>query len=74
MKIFNNIIVGSGPIGTHVFKKLKKDSLIITGKTEKKIKSTNIHPKIRLGVDRNTSKITDLIYSKKKQIFFIYIC
>ena len=59
MKIYNNIIVGSGPIGSHVFKKLKKNSLIITGKTERKIKSRNIHPKIRLGLGRKTSKITE---------------
>ena len=71
MKIYNNIIVGSGPIGSHVFKKLKKNSLIITGKTERKIKSRNIHPKIRLGLGRKTSKITDLIYSKKNK-FFLY--
>ncbi len=71
MRVYNNIIVGSGPIGSHVFKRLKKNSLIITGETGKTISSKNIHPKIRLELEKNTKKITDLIYSKKNN-FFLY--
>jgi hypothetical protein len=71
MLIYKNIIVGSGPTGCLVFKKLKKNSLIITGETSKKVKSNKIHPKIRLKLKDKTNKISDLIYSKKNN-FSIY--
>ena len=69
MLIYKNIVVGSGPTGCLVFKKLKKNSLIITGETSKKVKSNKIHPKIRLKLKDKTNKISDLIYSKKTLVF-----
>ena len=71
MRVYNNIVVGSGPIGNHVFNKLKNNTLIITGKTKKKINSKNIHPKIKLELEKNTEKVADLIYSKRDD-FFLY--
>lgn len=71
MRVYNNIIIGSGPIGIHVFKKLKNNSLIISGVTKKKINSKNIHPKIKLKLKKDTKKIADLLYSKKNN-FFLY--
>ena len=71
MLIYNNIVVGSGPSGCLVFKKLKKKSLIITGETHKEIKTNNIHPKIRVKLNKNTNKFADLVYSQKNN-FSIY--
>lgn len=71
MRVYNNIVVGSGPIGNHIFNKLKNNTLIITGKTKNKINSKNIHPKIKLELEKNTEKVADLIYSKRDN-FFLY--
>ena len=66
MLVYSNIIVGSGPSGYLAFKKLNKKSLLITGETQKKIFTDNVHPKIKLKLNKKTNKISDLIYSKKK--------
>ena len=71
MKIYNNIIAGSGPIGCHIFNKIKKNSILITGETNKNIFSTTIHPKVRVELNNQTNKFADLIYSKKNN-FSIY--
>ncbi|WP_440675412.1 hypothetical protein [Candidatus Pelagibacter sp. HIMB1593] len=71
MKIHKNIIIGAGLIGCHIFNKISKNSLLITGKTKKVINSRNIHPKIKLKLKKNTTKFSDLIYSKKND-FYIY--
>ena len=71
MLIHDNIVVGSGPIGCHIFQIIKKNSILITGKTNKEIDSKNIHPKIRLSLKKKTNKIADIIYSKKNN-FFLY--
>ena len=71
MLVYSNIIVGSGPSGYLAFKKLNKKSLLITGETQKKIFTDNVHPKIKLKLNKKTNKISDLIYSKKNN-FSIY--
>lgn len=71
MKIYNNIIAGSGPIGCYVFNKIKKNSILITGETDNQILSNTIHPKVRVELDNKTNKFADLIYSKKNN-FSIY--
>lgn len=71
MRIYKNIIVGSGPVGCHIFRKLSKNSILITGKTKKYIKSRNVHPKIKLKLKKFTNKFTDLIFSKKNN-FYLY--
>ena len=71
MLIHDYLIVGSGPVGFHVFNQIKEKVILITGKTQKKIISKKIHPKIRLELERNTNKFADLIYSKKNN-FYIY--
>ena len=71
MLIYNNIIVGAGPIGCHVFNKLKNNSILISGETNKKVNSNKIHPKIKLELRSATNKFADLLYSKKNK-FSIY--
>lgn len=71
MKIHKNIIVGGGPIGCHVFNKFSKCSLLITGKTKRLIYSRNLHPKIKLRLNKITNKFSDLFFSKKNN-FCIY--
>ena len=71
MLIYNNIIVGSGPSGYLAFKKIKKNSLIITGETDKKVSSAKVHPKIKLELNKKTNKVADLISSKTNN-FSIY--
>ena len=71
MLIYNNIIVGAGPIGCHVFNKLKNNSILISGETNKKVNSKKIHPKIKLELTSATNKFADLHYSKKNK-FSIY--
>lgn len=71
MLIYNNIIVGAGPIGCHVFNKLKNNSILISGETNKKVNSNKIHPKIKLELRSTTNKFADLLYSKKNK-FSIY--
>ena len=71
MLIYKNVIVGSGPIGCHVLKKINDNSILITGETNNKISNNKIHPKIRVNLKKKTNKFTDLIYSKKND-FSIY--
>jgi hypothetical protein len=71
MPIYKNIIIGSGPIGFHVFKKINNNSILITGETNNKISSSKIHPKVRVNLKNKTNKFSDLIYSKKND-FSIY--
>lgn len=71
MKIFNNIIAGSGPIGCHIFNKIKRNSILITGETDSQILSNTIHPKVRVELNNKTNKFADLVYSKKNN-FSIY--
>ena len=71
MKIHKNIIIGAGPVGCHIFNKLSKNSLLITGKTKKVVNSSNIHPKIKLKIKKTTNKVSELIFSKKNN-FYIY--
>lgn len=71
MKIYENIIIGSGPVGNHAFRKIKHNTLLITGETKKKIKTNKIHPKIKVILENKTNKFSDLIYSKKNN-FAIY--
>ncbi len=71
MPIYKNIIIGSGPIGLHVFKKINNNSILITGETNNKISSSKIHPKVRVNLKNKTNKFSDLIYSKKNN-FSIY--
>ena len=37
MLIHDYLIVGSGPIGFHVFNQIKEKVILITGKTQKKL-------------------------------------
>lgn len=71
MKIHKNIIIGAGPIGCFVFNQLNKNSILITGKTNKVINSKKLHPKIRIKLNKITNKFSDLIFSKKNN-FYIY--
>tara|TARA_B100002019_G_scaffold292331_1_gene315099 strand:+ start:1432 stop:2670 length:1239 start_codon:yes stop_codon:yes gene_type:complete len=71
MPIYKNIVIGSGPIGFHVFKKISNNSILITGETKNKISSSKIHPKVRVCLKKKTNKFSDLIYSKKND-FSIY--
>lgn len=68
MKIYKNIIVGSGLSGYLVYSKLKKNSLIITGETKNKVDTKKIHPKIKLILGKKTNKIADLIHSKEERV------
>ena len=70
MPIYKNIVIGSGPIGFHVFKKISNNSILITGETNNKISSSKI-PKVRVNLKKKTNKFSDLIYSKKNN-FSIY--
>ena len=71
MKIYNNIIAGSGPTGCHIFNKIRKDSVLVTGETTQKIPTNSIHPKVRVNLDHRTNKFANLIYSKENK-FSIY--
>ena len=71
MPIYKNIIIGSGPIGCHILKKINNNSILITGETNKKISNNKIHPKVRVNLKNKTNKFSDLIYSKKNN-FSIY--
>ena len=71
MPIYKNIIVGSGPIGCHILKKIDNNSILITGETNNKISNSMIHPKVRVNLKNKTNKFSDLIYSKENN-FSIY--
>tara|TARA_B110000977_G_scaffold201273_1_gene295095 strand:- start:907 stop:2154 length:1248 start_codon:yes stop_codon:yes gene_type:complete len=71
LHIYKYIIAGAGPIGYHVFNIFKDKSIMITGFTKKKISSKNLHPKIKLQVNKYTNKFSDLYRSEGNE-FHIY--